>query len=156
RLDVPGPVLVGLGLGGVTYGLIEASSSGWTSPVILTALGAGIAALGLFLLNERRQSDPLLPLDIFRIREFAGANAATFAIYGALGAVIFLVVIQVQQVLHYSPLAAGAALLPMTLILLALSSSSGLLASSIGPRIPMTVGPLIAGVGMALFTRVDA
>ena len=156
RLDVPGPVLVGLGLGGVTYGLIEASSSGWTSPVILTALGAGIAALGLFLLNERRQSDPLLPLDIFRIREFAGANAATFAIYGALGAVIFLVVIQVQQVLHYSPLAAGAALLPMTLILLALSSSSGRLASSIGPRIPMTVGPLIAGVGMALFTRVDA
>ncbi|TMC51456.1 MAG: MFS transporter [Chloroflexi bacterium] len=155
-LDIPGPVLAALGLGGVTYGLIEGSAMGWGSPAVLIAIAAGAALLGVFLVNERRQSDPLMPLDIFRVREFAGANAATFAIYGALGAVLFLVVIQLQQVLHYTPLQAGAALLPLTLLLLALSSRTGRLATRIGPRIPMTVGPLLAAAGMAMFARVGA
>jgi EmrB/QacA subfamily drug resistance transporter len=156
HIDIPGPVLAALGLGGVTYGLIEGSSLGWTSPGVVGSLAGGVALLGTFLVNERSQLDPLLPLDIFRSREFAGANAATFAIYAALGAVLFLLVIQLQQVLHYSPLAAGSALLPLTLILLTLSSRSGRLASRIGPRIPMTVGPLLAAVGVAMFARVEA
>jgi MFS family permease len=95
----------------------------------------------------------MLPLGFFRSRQFSGANGATFVIYAALGAVTFLVVIYLQQVLHYSPLGAGAALLPLTALLLTLSSTTGRLASRIGPRLPMTFGPLIAAVGMALFIR---
>jgi len=156
RIDIPGPMLVASGLGGVTFGLIEGSTLGWTSAAIVAALAAGATLLGVFVINEGAQRDPLLPLDIFRSREFAGANAATFAIYAALGAVIFLVVLQLQQVLHYSPLAAGSALLPLTVILLVLSSRSGRLAGRIGPRLPMTIGPVVAAAGMALFARVEA
>jgi EmrB/QacA subfamily drug resistance transporter len=155
-LDIQGPVLAVLGLGGVTYSLIEGPARGWTSPATLAVIGAGGLLLIGFLVNESRARDPLLPLSIFRSRIFAGANEATFAIYAALGTVTFLGVLQLQQVLHYSALSAGLALLPLTLVLLALSSRSGKLATQIGPRIPMTVGPLVAAVGMALFARVTA
>ncbi len=155
-LDIQGPVLAVLGLGGVTYALIEGPARGWTSSATLAVIGAGGVLLLAFLVNESRARDPLLPLSIFRSRIFAGANEATFAIYAALGAVTFLGVLQLQLVLHYSALASGTALLPLTLILLAFSARSGKLATRIGPRIPMTVGPLVAAVGMALFARVVA
>jgi EmrB/QacA subfamily drug resistance transporter len=153
-LDIQGPVLAVLGLGGVTYSLIEGPARGWTSATTLSIIGAGGVLLIAFLINESRARDPLLPLSIFRSKIFAGANEATFAIYAALGTVLFLGVLQLQQVLHYSALTAGLALLPLTLVLLALSSRSGKLATTIGPRIPMTVGPLVAAVGMAMFARV--
>jgi EmrB/QacA subfamily drug resistance transporter len=153
-LDIQGPALAVLGLGGVTYSLIEGPARGWTSATTLAVIGAGGVLLIAFLVYESRARDPLLPLSIFRSRIFAGANEATFAIYAALGTVLFLGVLQLQQALHYSALGAGLALLPLTLILLALSSRSGKLATQIGPRIPMTVGPLVAAVGMALFARV--
>ncbi len=156
RLDIQGPALAVLGLGGVTYALIEGPARGWTSAATIAVIGAGGALLLAFLINESRARDPLLPLSIFRSRIFAGANEATFAIYAALGAVTFLGVLQLQQVLHYSPLASGLALLPLTLVLLALSSRSGKLATAIGPRIPMTVGPVVAAIGMALFARIVA
>ncbi len=153
RIDLPGPALAALGLGGVTYGLIQGPVNGWTAPIILGSLAGGALLLALLLVNERRARDPMLPLDVFRSRQFSGANGATFAIYAALGAVTFLVVIYLQQVLHYSPLASGASLLPVTALLLLLSSTTGRLASRIGPRLPMTLGPLVAAVGMALFAR---
>jgi EmrB/QacA subfamily drug resistance transporter len=155
-LDTRGPVLVALGLGGVTYALIEGSSRGWNTPAILASVGGGALLLVSFLVNEARLKNPLLPLDMFASRAFSGANGATFAIYAALGAVTFLLVLQLEDVLHYTPLAAGVSLLPLTLVMLLFSSRSGRLASKIGPRIPMTVGPLVAAVGMALFARVDA
>jgi len=151
RLDIPGPALAALGLGGVTFGLIQGPLDGWTSPGIIGTLAGGVLLLVLLLVNERRQTDPMLPLDVFRSRQFSGTNASTFAVYAALGAVTFLVVIYLQQVMRYSPIAAGASLLPVTALLLLLSSRTGRLAGRIGPRLPMTVGPLIAAVGMALF-----
>lgn len=154
RLDIQGPALAVLGLGAVTYSLIEGPARGWTSAATIAVIGAGGILLIGFLINESRAPDPLLPLSIFRSRIFAGANEATFAIYAALGTVTFLGVLQLQESLHYSALASGTALLPMTLILLALSSRSGKLTTTIGPRIPMTVGPLVAAAGMALFARV--
>lgn len=151
RLDVPGPVLAALGLGGLTFGLIQGPLDGWTSPGIVGSLAGGVLLLLLLVANERRQRDPMLPLDVFRSRQFSGTNASTFAVYAALGAVTFLVVIYLQQVMGYSPLASGASLLPVTAMLLLLSSTTGRLAGRIGPRLPMTLGPLIAAAGMALF-----
>lgn len=154
RLDVQGPVFAALGLGGITYGLIQGAATGWQHPAILGSLFGGLALLIAFLLVEAVQRDPLLPLHLFRSRAFSGANASTFAIYGALGAVSFLVVLQLQDVMGYPPIAAGVSLLPLTLLLLLFSARAGRLASAIGPRIPMTVGPLVAGIGMAMFARV--
>jgi EmrB/QacA subfamily drug resistance transporter len=153
-LDLRGPILAALGFAGVTYALIEGSGLGWTSRTILVSLGAGVILLGAFLFNEARHPAPVLPLSLFRSRQFVGANGATFAIYAALGAVTFVLVLQLQDALHYSPIEAGVALMPLTLILLSLSSTSGRLADRIGPRLPMTVGPLVAAAGMALFVRV--
>jgi EmrB/QacA subfamily drug resistance transporter len=153
-LDLRGPFLAAFGFGGVIYALIEGPSRGWTTAPIVASLAAGIVFLGAFFLNEKRHPAPVLPLSLFRTRQFVGANGATFVIYAALGAVTFLLVLQLQDALNYSPLEAGVALMPLTLILLALSSASGRLSDRIGPRIPMTVGPLIAATGMALFVRV--
>ena len=96
----------------------------------------------------------MLPLDIFASRQFTAANLATFAVYAALGGVLFLLVVHLQVVAGFSPLAAGTALLPMTLLMLLLSSRAGALAQRIGPRLPMTLGPLICAAGMLLFLRV--
>ena len=153
RLDVVGPVLAVGGLGCVTYGLIEGAALGFGSAAVIATLVTGPVLLAVLLAVESRQAAPMLPLDVFRSLEFSGTNAATFAIYAALGVVTFLVVIEVQAVMGYSPTQAGAVLLPVTLLLLALSSRSGRLAGRIGARLPMTVGPLAAAVGMALFAR---
>lgn len=153
-LDVGGPALAAVGLGGLTWALIEGPSRGWSSAAVLAVLGCGAAALGAFFLRESRAEDPLLPLGLFRNRELSGANGATFAVYGAFGAVTFLVVLQLQGVLHYSPLSSGLALMPLTLVLLAFSARSGRVAGITGPRLPMTIGPLVAAGGMVLFERV--
>jgi EmrB/QacA subfamily drug resistance transporter len=154
-LDLRGPILAALGFAGVTYALIEGPGEGWASASILGSLVAGLLLLLVFVVNEARHQNPVLPLSLFRSRQFVGANGATFAIYAALGAVTFLLVLQLQDVLHYSPIEAGVSLMPLTLILLSLSSASGKLADRIGPRWPMTIGPLVAAAGMALFIRVE-
>lgn len=156
HLDVAGPLLAALGLGGITYGLIEGNAVGWGNGAVLGSLAGGAAGLAVFFALEARESNPILPLSIFSSRAFSGANGATFAIYGALGAVTFLVVLQLQDVLGYTPLAAGASLLPLTVILLLLSARSGRLAGVVGPRLPMTAGALLAAAGMAMFARVGA
>jgi Major Facilitator Superfamily len=106
------------------------------------------------VLWERRTPAPMLPLDIFASRQFSAANAVTFVVYGALGGSLFLMPIQLQRVVGYSPLASGVALVPITVVLLLLSARAGRLASRIGPRLPMTLGPLLVAAGFVLFTRI--
>jgi EmrB/QacA subfamily drug resistance transporter len=154
RLDILGAVLVGLGLAGTTYALIEAPGKG-ASPLILVAAIGGVAALVAFLLVERRSPNPMMPLDIFSSRQFSAANLVTFVVYAALGGVFFLLVAFLQISLGYSPIAAGAASLPVTVLMLLLSARSGALAQRIGARIPLTVGPLVIAVGLLLMTRID-
>lgn len=146
RPDVAGAVLGALGLAASTYGLIE-------EDVVVGV--AGLAVLAAFLVVEARTAHPMLPLGIFRSRQFSGANGVTFAVYAALSAVLFLLSLVLQQALGYSPLAAGSATVPLTLVMLAFSSRSGALAQRIGPRIPMTVGPALIAVGMVLMVRID-
>lgn len=154
RIDLPGAALVSLGLAGLVYGLIEGPGLGWTSAGTLTSLAGGAALLAAFVAVESRSANPMLPLDIFRSGQFTGANAVTFVVYGGLGGALFLLPIELQQVAHYSPLGAGVALLPITVITLALSARSGELAARIGPRLQMSVGPLLVGAGLALMTRI--
>ena len=154
RIDVAGSALAALGLGGLIYGLIAGPNSGWSSPAVLTSLIGGAVVLAAFVALELKRPDPMLPLGMFRVRQFSGANLTTFAVYGALGGALFLVPLQLQQVLGYSPLASGVALLPVTIVMLLLSGRAGRLSQRIGPRLPMTVGPLVAGAGLALLSRV--
>ena len=154
RLDWAGAGLAALGLAGVVYALTDGPGQGWTSPRILGAGLVGVAALVGFLLWERYTPAPMLPLDIFASRQFSAANAVTFVVYGALGGSLFLLPIQLQRVVGYSPLASGVALVPITVLMLLLSARAGRLASRIGPRLPMTLGPLGVAAGLALFTRV--
>ncbi len=154
RLDVLGAVLAGLGLGGTTYALIEAPSMGGSPLVLLGAIG-GVLALLAFLVRERRAESPMMPLGMFRSRQFSAANLVTFVVYAALSGVFFLLVSFLQVSLGYSPIAAGAASLPVTVLMLLLSARSGALAQRIGPRIPLTLGPLVIAAGLLLMTRID-
>jgi EmrB/QacA subfamily drug resistance transporter len=154
RLDVAGGVLVTLGLVGLTYGLIEGPAKGWASPGPLAALIAGGALLAAFAAWEHHTPAPMLRLSLFRSAQFTAANILTFVVYGALGGALFLLPIQLQQVSGYTALQAGVSLLPITVIMLALSARSGALAGRIGPRLQMTVGPVVIGAGLALFTRI--
>jgi EmrB/QacA subfamily drug resistance transporter len=154
RLDYPGAILAGLGLAGITYTLIEAPGQGASPLILLTGVG-GAAALVAFLLGERRSTNPMMPLDIFASRQFSAANLVTFAVYAALGGVFFLLVAFLQISLGYSPIAAGAATLPVTGLMLVLSARAGALAQRIGARIPLTVGPLVIAAGLVLLTRIE-
>jgi EmrB/QacA subfamily drug resistance transporter len=154
RLDVVGSALLTVGLAGVVYALIEGPGHDWSGRAV--ALGViGVVALAAFLMVEARKANPMVPLDIFRSQQFSGANAVTFAVYAALGTVTFLLVVHLQTDLGYSALEAGASLLPITACMLLLSARAGALAQRIGPRLPMTVGPLVVAVGMVLLGRVD-
>lgn len=153
-LDAAGAVAISLALAGVTYGLISASSEGWTSPPVLASLLAGVAMLAAFCVIEARGAHPMLPLTIFRTRQFTAANAVTFVVYGALGGALFLVPVVLQEVCGYSALGAGMAMLPVTLIMLTLSARSAALAARIGPRLQMTAGPVVIAAGMTLFARI--
>jgi EmrB/QacA subfamily drug resistance transporter len=152
-LDIPGAVLATVGLAGTCWALIEGTHGFGGSELVAAVIGGG--AIVAFLVVEARTSHPMLPLDIFRSRQFTGANLTTLAVYAALGGAFFLVVLELQFALGYSALEAGASLIPVTLMMLVLSSRMGALAQRIGPRLPMTVGPLIVGVGMWLFTRIE-
>ena len=134
-LDVPGAVLITLGLIGLIYGLIEGPDLGWASPATIVALVGGAACLVAFGLVEHRAAHPIMPLALFRSTQFSAANAVTFAVYGGLGGALFLVPLTLQEVKGYSPLEAGAALLPVTGLMLLLSARSGALAARRGPRV---------------------
>ncbi|MCB0875301.1 MAG: DHA2 family efflux MFS transporter permease subunit [Solirubrobacterales bacterium] len=153
RLDGLGAVLAATGLGGVTYALIEAPD-GMSAAIVVTAVG-GVLALAAFLLHERRSPHPMMPLGLFRSRQFSAANGVTFVVYAALAGVFFLLVAFLQIAAGYTPLAAGAASLPVTALMLLFSARAGALAQRIGPRIPLTVGPLVIAVGMVLMANID-
>lgn len=154
RVDPAGAVTAAVALGGVTYGLIEGPVRGWSSAGVVGALGAGLASAAAFVGVERRHAHPMLPFQIFRSRQFSGANAATLLVYFALSGAMFFLVIELQRELGYSALEAGAALIPITIFLLLLSARAGALAARIGRRLPMTAGPLVAALGLALMTTV--
>ncbi len=156
KVDVAGGALVTAGLIGLTYGLIEGPSRGWGNPVPVAALTGGTALLAVFLARERRVAAPMLSLSLFRSLQFDAANAVTFVVYAAVGGALFLLPIQLQQVSGYTALQAGISLLPVTVIMLALSARSGGLAARIGPRLQMSVGPIVIAIGLALLTRIDA
>lgn len=149
RPDISGGIAAALGLGGIVFALIEGPARGWDRPLILIAGLTGLLAMSAFIVIEARSSHPMVPFGIFRSRQFSGANAATLLVYAALSAALFLIVIQLQKILGYSALEAGAALLPITLLLLILSPTAGKVAQRWGPRGPMTVGPLLTGAGLA-------
>jgi EmrB/QacA subfamily drug resistance transporter len=152
-VDVVGGVLVTVGLIGLTYGLIE-GAGGWTRQAPLTALTLGVVLLAVFVIYERRQRSPILSLSLFSSPQFSAANVVTFVVYAALGGALFLLPIQLQQVSGYTALDAGISLLPVTAIMLLLSARSGALAARIGPRLQMSLGPVIIACGLALFARI--
>jgi EmrB/QacA subfamily drug resistance transporter len=153
-LDFPGAVLVALGLAGTTYALIEAPEGGAGSLILLAGIG-GVAALAAFFVVERRSPNPMLPLEIFRSRQFTAANLVTFAVYAALGGFFFLFVAFLQISLGYSAIEAGVASLPVTALMLALSARSGAMAQRIGARVPLTAGPLVIAAGLLLLTTIE-
>ena len=152
HLDVTGAVLGALGLGALTYALVGAGE-GWSATVLATGV-AGLAALFAFVVTERRSSHPMLPLDVFASRQFTAANLVTFFVYAALSGVFFLLVLHLQVVAGFPPLLAGTALLPVTVLMLGGSARAGALAERIGPRLPMTLGPLVSAVGVLLMLRI--
>jgi len=154
RLDVLGAGLAALGLAGTTYALIQAPDEGASAAVVLAG-AIGVLALVAFLVAERRQANPMMPLTMFANRQFSAANLVTVVVYAALGGVFFLLVAFLQISMGWSPLAAGAASLPVTALMLTLSARAGALAQRIGARIPLTVGPLAIAAGMLLMTRID-
>jgi EmrB/QacA subfamily drug resistance transporter len=149
RLDFIGALLATVFLGGLTYALIE-----WGGPLAPWAIGAAVLAAVGYVVDERRSDHPMLPLAIFADRTFSAANAMTLVVYAALGAVLFFLVLQLQTVSGYGALRAGMATLPITVCMLLLASRGGALATRIGPRIPLTVGPLVMAVGTLLLLDV--
>ena len=153
QLDLVGTVAIVATLTGLTWSLTEAGTRGWSLPVVLAGVG-GLVAGVVFVLVEQRSSHPLVPLQIFADRVFSATNLATFFIYGALGVYGFLVVLQLQVVARWSPLAAGTAMLPATVLMLLLSSRVGNLAVRTGPRVLMTTGAFLSAAAFALATRI--
>jgi EmrB/QacA subfamily drug resistance transporter len=149
-LDLPGAALATIGLAALVFGLIEAPRWQWSDPRVWGSIAASAAALAGFVLAEVRSAHPMVPLGMFRIRAFSGANLLTLFLYAALSATFFLLPFQLIQAKGYSPTAAGAALAPLIVLISALSRPAGALADRIGPRIPLTVGPAFAAVGFFL------
>jgi EmrB/QacA subfamily drug resistance transporter len=151
RLDLGGAVLATLGLTGVVFALIEAPLLGWTAAPVLLATVAGIAAILAFLLVEHRSAAPMLPLTLFRNRDFAAANALTLLLYAALGGTMFFVPLNFIQVQGYGATGAGASLLPIIVIMFSLSRWTGQLVDRVGAKPPLVAGPLIAAAGFLLY-----
>src|SRR6201996_6445720 len=153
KLDLSGAALAAIGLGGSTYALIEAPEGGGAAVVATAVIGIG-ALIGFFW-QEHRSANPMLPLQVFRSRQFSAANGVTFVVYAALGVVFFLLVSFLQISLGYTPIEAGASTLPVTALMLVGSARAGELGQRSGPRIPLTVGPLIITVGLLLMLRIN-
>jgi EmrB/QacA subfamily drug resistance transporter len=154
RVDYLGAILCALGLAGPVYALIEQPQLGWSNQMIYLPFIGGIALLGLFFWHERTAKHPMLPLELFKVRNFSVGNIATTAIYAGLAVALFLIVIFEQQVGHYTALEAGISMIPVTLILFLLSPRFGALAGQYGPRFFMAAGPIVAGAGFLLMLSV--
>jgi EmrB/QacA subfamily drug resistance transporter len=150
-LDWLGAALATVGLGGLVYGLIESPRLGFSNPMVLLTLIGGAVCLLIFVYNESRVKNPMVPLHLFRSRDFAGANLLTLFLYAALSGMFFFFTLNLIQIQGYSATAAGAALLPFVVLMFSLSRWSGGLIDRFGARLPLTVGPIIAAAGFALF-----
>jgi EmrB/QacA subfamily drug resistance transporter len=151
--DLAGALGTLLGLGGITYALTASGRVG-AAPAVLLWGAVGVLALAGTAVVQRRAANPLLPPDLLRTPQFLAANAVTLLVYAALGALFVLLVLQLQVVSGFGPLPAGLSLLPVTLIMLAFSARAGVLARRVGPRLPMTIGPIVAACGVALMLRI--
>src|SRR5215510_1787492 len=151
RLDWLGAALATIGLAGVVYGLIESPRLGFRNPFVLLTLIGGVVALAAFVFNEARARNPMVPLNLFRSRDFSGANILTLFLYSALSGMFFFFTLNLIQIQGYSATAAGAALLPFVVFMFALSRWSGGLIDRFGARLPLTIGPTIAAAGFMLF-----
>ena len=149
-LDYGGALLVTLGLGGLTFGLLRSSSTSWADPVVLGSLVLGVLLLGAFLWLESRVAGPMMPLNLFRSGTFAGTNLLTLLLYAALGAALFFLPYHFQSVQGYTATATGLALLPMILLMTLLARWAGGLVDRVGARLPLVAGPSIVAVGFAL------
>lgn len=147
RIDIPGSIAAAGGLGGLVYMLIEGPGKGFTNPSILSAGIIGGIFLIAFVVIERRSKEPMIPGRIFRSKQFTGANLTTALVYAGLYGVSFLVTLQLQVRLRYSPLESGFATMPITVLLLVLSPYAGRISMRFGPRLPMTIGPIVIGIG---------
>ncbi len=150
-----GAGLATIGLGGIVYGLIESARLSFIHPVVISALAVGVVALLAFPFVERRSPGPMMPMSLFRSRTFGGANLLTLLLYAALGGALFFVPFNLIQVQGYSATAAGAALLPLILIMFLLSRWAGGLVDRFGAKLPLIIGPTIAAIGFALFAVPD-
>jgi len=155
-IDWAGIGLSAAGLAGPVFALIEQPSRGWGDPLVWASMAAGIVCFGLFILREARARHPMLDLALFRIRNFAIANLTTLTAYAGLIGGLFFVGLFLQQIAGYSALEAGLATTPISLVLFVLSPYFGKIASGTGPRMPMTVGPIVGGVGLLLLLRIDS
>ncbi|SBT49211.1 MFS transporter [Micromonospora auratinigra] len=155
RFDVAGALLGALGLGGVTYALIDAPARGAGSPLVVVAALVGLLAAVAFVLLERRRGDgAMLPTGLFTSRLFSVLNVFTVVVYAALGGFTFFLAVYLQNVVGWSALLTGLATLPLTVLLLVGSARAGALSARIGPRLPLTVGPVVAALGLLLLRRV--
>jgi EmrB/QacA subfamily drug resistance transporter len=152
RLDWLGAALATMGLGSLVYGLVESTTLGMGDPIVVAALVLGALILAAFVLAEAKSSHPMMPLHLFRSRAFAGMNVLTLLLYGALGEALFYLPFNLISVQGYTAAQAGAAFLPFIILMFVLSRWSGGLINRVGARLPLIVGPLVAGAGMALFS----
>lgn len=150
-LDWPGALLATIGLGGIVFGLTEYSSRGFSDPVVTGSIGVGAAAIIAFIFVEARSSNPMMPLDLFRSKTFTGANLLTLFLYSALSGMFFFLPFNLIKVQGYSPTAAGAALVPFVLTMFLLSRWAGGLVDRFGSKMPLIVGPVVTGIGFAIF-----
>jgi len=156
RVDIVGALLCVVALGGPVFALIEQPRLGWSSPAVVIPLVVGVAFFGAFIWWEWRAEDPMLPLDLFRRRNFSAGNLETFAMYAGLAILFFFLVLFLQQIGGYSPLQSGLATLPVTIVMFFLSRRFGALADRLGPRLFMGAGPLVAAGGLLLFQATGA
>jgi EmrB/QacA subfamily drug resistance transporter len=153
NLDIPGAALATFGLGGVVFGLITSAEAGFTDLVVMFSLGLGVAALIGFVVRERRTEEPMMPLSLFRSRNFSGANLLTLLLYAGLGGALYFLPFLLIQVHGYSATAAGSSLLPFTIITFLISRWAGGLVTRFGARLPLMIGPVVAAAGFVLFAR---
>ncbi len=153
RIDWAGACLAVAGLGGVVFALLQWPLPGASRPLVYATMGCGVASLAALVVVERRVPGPMLPLGLFQSRTFTLANLLTLFLYGSLTTTFWLVPLNLIQVQHYSPAAAGAALLPFPVLMFLLSRWSGGLVARVGSRLPLTIGPIVAAIGLALYAR---
>jgi EmrB/QacA subfamily drug resistance transporter len=156
RLDFPGAVLATVGLGGIVFGLIQSNTSGFDDSLVLASLALGALALVTFIFVERRSREPMMPLALFKSRNFSGANLLTLLLYAGLGGSLFFLPFVLIQVHGYSATAAGSAFLPFVVITFLLSRWAGGLVTRYGAKLPLTIGPIITAVGFLLLARPGA